>query len=509
MDIDRSTPVNGKSAHARTVQDYIDMCPEWPDGTPTGTAPMTKMQSLIWSLAAAGKFFEGLVVFMTGIALPLIARQFHITAGQDGIVSASTLLGILIGAVGLGGLSDMFGRKLMFVVEMIIFTVFLALITLANGFWPLVLCLFGIGVALGCDYPTAHMIISESTPSARRGQLVLGAFAFQAVGALVGTGVGYLVLQRDPALDAWHLMFATALLPAIVVTVWRFFITESASWLFVRGKHDRAERAAVRLLARRPQYPKNIKLVPAAIGSRGSQSTNFATLFNAQNRRATILASVPWFLQDLSTYGIGIFTPTILAAAFGGPDHFRSTGDIIAKDIIAAKGSALITSLLLVGIAFAVLLADRLGRIRLQVFGFVGCAVGLLVASCSVYAGGPLKIFLIFAGVMLFNFMTDLGPNAQTYLLAGEVFPTAIRGSGAGFAAAFAKIGAVLTAFLFPILLKGIGQQTLLLILVGTSLLGAAVTWWYRIETTGVNLDRLGAAPVPEVPLNVAVPVSP
>jgi len=110
--------------------------------------------------------------------------------------------------------------------------------------------------------------------------------------------------------------------------------------------------------------------------------------------------------------------------------------------------------MLLVGITFAVLLADRLGRIKLQVFGFIGCAVGLLVASCAAYAGGSLKIFLIFAGVMLFNFMTDLGPNAQTYLLAGEVFPTAIRGSGAGFAAAFAKIGAVLTAFLFPILLK-------------------------------------------------------
>ena len=125
----------------------------------------------------------------------------------------------------------------------------------------------------------------------------------------------------------------------------------------------------------------------------------------------------------------------------------------------------------------------------------------MLIASFSAYAGGSTKIFLIFAGVMLFNFMTDLGPNAQTYLLAGEVFPTAIRGSGAGFAAAFAKVGAVLTAFMFPILLKGIGQQALLLILVVTSVLGALVTWWYRIETTGVNLDRIGTpAPPDELP---------
>jgi hypothetical protein len=64
---------------------------------------------------------------------------------------------------------------------------------------------------------------------------------------------------------------------------------------------------------------------------------------------------------------------------------------------------------------------------------------------------------------------------------------------GAGFAAAIAKIGAVATAFLFPILLADIGTRTLLFILVGTSLLGAVVTWMFRIETTGVNLEQIGS----------------
>ena len=92
---------------------------------------------------------------------------------------------------------------------------------------------------------------------------------------------------------------------------------------------------------------------------------------------------------------------------------------------------------------------------------------------------------------MLFNFMTNLGPNAQTYLIAGEVFPTQMRGKGAGFAASFAKIGAVTTAFLFPILLADLGTQALLYILVGTSLLGALVTQLFRIETKGVNMDTM------------------
>jgi hypothetical protein len=55
------------------------------------------------------------------------------------------------------------------------------------------------------------------------------------------------------------------------------------------------------------------------------------------------------------------------------------------------------------------------------------------------------------------------------------------------------KIGSIrLTAFLFPLLLADIGTQALLFILVGTSLIGAVVTWLFRIETTGVNLEQIG-----------------
>jgi nitrate/nitrite transporter NarK len=156
--------------------------------------------------------------------------------------------------------------------------------------------------------------------------------------------------------------------------------------------------------------------------------------------------------------------------------HVRSLADLINNDVLAAKGAALIELLLIVGIVCAVLLADKIVRIRLQVFGFIGCAAGLLLASFSANATGAAQTVFIFLGFMLFNFMTNLGPNAQTYLLAGEVFPTQIRGMDARFAAAFAKIGAVMTAFLFPILLADIGTQALLYILVATSLIGAAVT---------------------------------
>lgn len=480
---------------SKSVQQYIDETPVWPDGTKTSSTPMTPMQWRIWSLAAAGKFFEGLVVFMTGVALPLLAKEFSLGPAAHGVVSAASLLGIFVGAIALGGLSDRFGRKPMFIIEMAIFTIFLVGVTLSPSFPMLVFCLFGLGVALGCDYPTAHLVISESMPSNYRGRFVLGAFGFQAIGALMGAGVGYFILYENPTLGAWRWMYATAIIPAVFVTLARLTITESAHWLFVHGKSDEAEREMLRLLNREPQYPSEIDL---GVGQQNDPKLQFEEtggyreLFTEKNRRATILASVPWFLQDLGTYGIGIFTPTILAAAVGHKkEHATAISDLVQNDMIAAKGAAVIDVLLIFGILAAVLLADRVGRIKLQVFGFIGCAIGLLLASLSVVFSGLMQLYLIFAGFMVFSFMTNLGPNAQTYLIAGEVFPTKVRGKGAGFAASFAKIGAVLTAFLFPILLAEIGVRYLLYILVVSSLIGAVVTWMTRIETTGMNLEEL------------------
>jgi MFS family permease len=481
----------------RSVQSYIDETPSWPDGTGTPGVPMTRMQWRIWLLATAGKFFEGLVVFMTGVALPLIVAEFGLGPTEKGIVGAATLAGILVGATALGGLADTFGRKRMFIVEMIIFVVFLVALSLSPSFPWLVVFLFGVGLALGCDYPTAHLVISESIASKDRGKLVLSAFGFQAVGALAGTAIGYLILSNLPEVGAWRWMYATAIIPAVLVIIGRLYIPKSGHWLVERGRVQEAEQAVMTLLERDPRYPKQVRLAGPAVEAKTDErrsSGGYGDLFNKKNRRATVLASLPWFLQDLGTYGIGIFTPTVLAAAIGHQTtHPHNLTAIIHNDILAAKGAALLDVLLIVGIVAAVLLADKVGRIRLQVIGFIGCAIGLGLAALSqLQSAGGAQMALLFLGFMLFNFMTNMGPNAQTYLLAGEVFPTRIRGKGAGFAASFAKIGAVTTAFLFPVLLAEIGTEALLSILVGTSIAGALITWWFRIETAGKNLEEIG-----------------
>ena len=99
-------------------------------------------------------------------------------------------------------------------------------------------------------------------------------------------------------------------------------------------------------------------------------------------------------------------------------------------------------------------------------------------------------IFII-CGFVVFNFSNNLGPNTITYLIAGELFPTIFRGIGVGFAASCGKVGASVTAFVFPIALATFGLNALLTTLIITSIGGAIVTAYYRIETTGLNLETL------------------
>lgn len=482
-----------KQGHS--VQHYLDETPHWPGHVPAETT-MTAMQRTIFTLASAGKLFGGVIVFMTGMALPLISDDLSLNSTEQGLVSATALTGIMFGAVFLGRLSDTLGRKTMFTAEMVIFTGFLIVMTISPNLPLLLVSLFGMGLALGCDYPTAHLMLTETMPSSARAKTVLSAFGFQAAGALLGAVIAVAVLALGPeSVSSWRIMFGLVIVPALAVTIGRFSVAGSPHWLLARGRTEDAEKALQKVLRRQPNYHADVKL--AAPQEEKRESGRYVDLFRGQSRRATILASLPWFLQDLSTYGIGIFTPVIVATTLGEAAGVEDTADqtvsaVVHSSLLGAEGAVLIDLFLVIGVLAAIRYTDRFGSIKMQVWGFIGCAVGLAIAAMSqVVPHGGLETALVFAGFILFQFMTNAGPNSQTYLISGEVFPTALRGSGAGFAAACGKFGAVLAAFLFPILLASWGQTPTMIVLIGTSVLGAFITRRFRIDTTGKDLDSI------------------
>jgi hypothetical protein len=102
-------------------------------------------------------------------------------------------------------------------------------------------------------------------------------------------------------------------------------------------------------------------------------------------------------------------------------------------------------------------------------------------------------LILIFAGFVLFDFMTNPGPNASrpTFSPARPSQPPSAEKAPVSRLHS-PKSARLRRHFCFRSLLDTIGKRLLLYGLVIASLLGAAVTWLYRIETTGVNPDQIG-----------------
>jgi MFS transporter, putative metabolite transport protein len=120
----------------------------------------------------------------------------------------------------------------------------------------------------------------------------------------------------------------------------------------------------------------------------------------------------------------------------------------------------------------------RLGRIPMQVAGFAGMAIGMLLLMLAALAddGPHMHLGLVIAGFVIFNFAMNAGPNATTFTLAPILFPTAIRASASGFAAASAKIGATFGTFAVPQLQAAWGLMGVLALMVFVSVGGLVAT---------------------------------
>src|SRR5215468_8156429 len=196
-------------------------------------------------------------------------------------------------------------------------------------------------------------------------------------------------------------------------------------------------------------------------------------LFSRRYRARTALVTIPLFLMDIATYGIGLFTPTILGAI----EISGRTRGLGARDFALAEGSAVIDLFLLVGFLLGVWMVPRFGRIRMQGIGFAGMAAGMLILLAAVgLTNSNLHIPLVFAGFILFNLLMNAGPNSTTFRLAPILFPTQLRGTTGGFASGAAKLGATFGVFLLPILKEKFGVPSVLGIMSVASLLGLIIT---------------------------------
>jgi MFS family permease len=465
-------------------------------------AEFSPLHRRIWLLAALGIMLDGFDFFIIGVANPLLAKDFTLSDSIQGLVTAAAILGAVVGAGLLGPLADRVGRRRIFRADLILFLVFSIICIFAWNVWSLIAFRFILGIAIGLDYPIAASFLAEVLPAAGRGRWMVGAFSLQAVGILLGALVGVIVLTIAPHVDAWRWMLGFGAVPAFIIILLRRRVPESPRWLAQNGGEAEAARVAEELVGH-PVAVAEVDRQRAAPPPEGFGALVQPQLFRRSLIRRTIFTAVPWFLMDIATYGVGIFTPTLLAAIVV---HGANT-TFLADDIAATKGTAVLDIFLPIGFLIAILLVDRVGRIPLQIVGFGGMTVALCILAWAelLHGGGDAHLPMVVVGFVLFNTLMNAGPNATTYALPAEVFPSEVRAAGHGFAAGCSKLGAALGVFLFPILLGSIGSSALLFGVAGCCLIALVVTVAFRIEpkgrslaeVTGAELAQLRPRPVP------------
>jgi MFS family permease len=401
----------------------------------------------------------------------------HLTPDVVGLIGASLVLGAVFGA-GLGGpMADCFGRKPLMLADMIIICAGAAASALANGPAMLFIGQLLVGVGIGIDFPVSSSYVSEVLPKRNRARLMVAMIACQSLGMLVAAAITLVLLKTVESMQNWRLFLASEGIIAFLFFLLRLSAPDSPHWLMARGRFAEAAQAFIRIV---PEQREAVLQVTSHVGNQNLASTiaharmpGLRILFSRTYRARTVLVAVPWFLMDIATYGVGLFTPVILGAV----DISGRGGGAITHDLVVAKGSSAIDLFLLFGFIVGIWAVPKFGRIRMQVIGFAGMTCGMILLMVAVYlSNSSLHIPLVFTGFIVFNLLMNAGPNSTTFTLAPILFPTQLRATASGFAAGVAKIGATLGVFVLPILKGKFGVPAVLGMMAAVSGFGLIVT---------------------------------
>lgn len=429
------------------------------------SAKIGRLEKRVWFLSAMGIFLDGFDLFILGVALPLIAQDLGVGPTQQGLLGAAAVIGAIVGAITMGNLADRFGRRLLLQLDLAAFAAFTLMSAFAWDFTSLFIARLLLGIAIGADYPIAAATVAEFMPRRMRDRPIIAMFSFQALGMMSGAAIGILILMVHPDDSAWRWMLAAGMVPAAIVAVLRIGIPETPRWA-------KAQEAGV----------KAVK-VPITALFRGAVAARAA------------LAAIPWFAMDVMLYGIGFFTPTVLAALASANDPDGS--DFVSRDIASTIGTAQLDILLVAGFVIALLLIGKVGALRLQVAGFAVCALalGFVTWAAAISPGGDTPdVAYVIVGFALFNLAVNAGPNPTTYLMAARIFPTELRASGHGLATGAGKAGAAVGIFLLPILKDGVSLAAAIGLATGAAVLGLVATVVLAAYSSDPELDEAGDA---------------
>jgi len=400
--------------------------------------------------AGMGFFTDAYDLFIIGVVTAILSPVWHLSIKQLALLNGASLAAAALGAIFFGTLSDFFGRKKMYGVEILILFFGAIISALAPNFTWLLCARIIVGFGIGGDYPSSAVVASEYAETEKRGYTVLLVFAMQALGLTVGPLLASLLIASSiPNEIAWRILLGLGAVPAALVFYLRRKLHETPAFLLHKAQH------VSRVIQTIGGIPEKIQDLPATPKN----------LFSPKWLTYLFATAGAWFLLDIVFYGNGISSLLIL-------DSIDKHGGLLSHTLL----SALIFLVFAVpGYFLAATYVDRIGRKNLQILGFV--MITLCYASIAIFTNitAILPLFLIIFGVSFF--FVNFGPNTTTFLIPAEVFPTRMRAKAHGISAAIGKLGAFIGAFYLPLVLKSHGLHFTLGILAILSIIGAAITF--------------------------------
>jgi putative MFS transporter len=432
--------------------------------------PMSGYQRRVFAVIASAWLVDQIDVALLTFLLGSIVVAFGLSPAEAGQLAAMTFAGQLVGNILAGTASDRFGRKTVFQVTMVVWGLASLAAAAAWSLPALMVCRFLIGVGVGGEAPVAQAMVSEIVPARVRGKYIAIMEGFWAVGYVLSGTISYFILPHL----GWRWVFVVVGLLSLVVLAVRRSMPESPRWLAERGRHAEADavmgqmEAAVVRATGRPLPPVTATPAPAEAPATGSP---IATLFAPAYRRRTLMAFGMWFFALIGFFGLNSWIAVLLKEK-----GFSIIGSVGFVTLINIGG--------IPGFATAALLLERLGRKPTTAL-FLTCAA----ASAWVYGSATGETWLFVSGFVMQFFM--FGMWSCLYAYTPELYPTRARATGAGFASAFGRIGAILGPMIVPVLVRDYGSQAAFQVGAGGFLIAALLVLTLGIETRGRVLESL------------------
>lgn len=377
--------------------------------------PLGRFHYKLLLVTGLGWLFDSMDTGLIAFILPVLAKEWGLAPGQMGLIGSIGLIGMALGAVVSGTIADRIGRKKVFTITVLLYSIASAFCALSWNYQSLLVFRFLVGFGLGGELPVAATLVSEYAPSRVRGRFIVLLESFWGLGWIAASCIAYFFIP----LYGWRMAFLIGALPALYVCLIRMHMPESVRYLLAHGRVGEARQIVVSL-ERQLHVPvapfvSEKETVPVVA------KASFRELWKKPFASRTIMLWLVWFGINFSYYGIFMWLPSLV---------FQQ-GFTVVKTF---EYVLIMTLAQLPGYYCAAWLVDKIGRkYTLSAFLLFSGVASYFFGHASTAAA-----LMMWGSVMSFF---NLGAWGVLYTYTPEQYPTAIRALGSGWAAGFGRFG--------------------------------------------------------------------